>query len=659
MARGKDRVKAWRKSAPPPPPVPGTRSEPKRELAHTNPAGKPGRQSRWFAASAHKLIPGLLIAAPLAVYHSSFTGPFIWDDLDSISGNPYIRALWPLTNVMSWPRNSTVAARPVAAFSLAINYALGGLEVWGYHAFNLTVHVLAGLLLFGIVRRTLGSPRFGEAHQRRAPWLAMVVALIWLVHPLNTEGVTYVIQRTELLFGLFLLLTLYCVIRGSSSSQPGPWYLASVAACALGMGSKEVMVGAPLIVVLYDGWFLSGSFREGFRRRWGLYVGLAGTWLILAGLGATAVHSASAGFHLSVTPWQYARTQFGVIVHYLRLALWPHPLALDYYDWPVANTVSTIVPPAVVVLTLVAATVWAARHQPGLAFLGAWFFIVLAPTSSILPLVGEFAAERRMYVPLAAVITLIVIGGDAGLRYLLGRSEAGDILRRGLTAGVVVAVAATLGYVTMRRNEDYRSVLSVWSDAVAKRPDNARAQNNLGTAFNLLGRVAEARGHYSEAVRIKPNYYDARTNLAFLLTRQGELDEAIAHLSEAVKIRPSSASAHKQLGVALARKGRFEEAIAHYSEALRVMPGDAELYSNLARALHREGRLEDAIAYYDESLQIRPNHAWTHYNLGEALVQAGRFDEAARHFESAMRLEPNHSGARRALADLRSGITTR
>jgi len=376
-------------------------------------------------------------------------------------------------------------------------------------------------------------------------------------------------------------------------------------------------------------------------------------------LVAMVPHSESgAGFGFqSLTPWGYARTEFGVIVHYLRLAFWPYPLVFDYYDWPVAKTVSAVVPPAVAVLTLLGATLWAARYQPRLGFLGAWFFIPLGPTSSVLPLFGEVAAERRMYVPLLAVVALIVIVGDAGLRYLLRRLKSGETLRRCLEAGIVVAVAATLGSITLRRNEDYRSVLSIWSDAVAKRPNNARGHNNLGTAFHLLGQLPEARFHYSEAVRIKPNYSDARTNLGVVLTKQGQLDEAIAHFSEAIRIRPNNGNVHRQLAVALARKGQFKDAIAHYSEALRLMPGDAELYSNFARALHREGRLEDAVAYYSRALRLRPNHAWTQYNLGEALVQLGRPEEAARHFESALQLEPQHPGARRALADLRNGIT--
>ena len=655
MARRKHWAKAQRKTTAPPQPRP----EPTTEVASERPAGAPKAQSNSFAENARKFIPALLIAATVAVYVNSFTGPFVFDDDNSITNNPYIRKLWPLTDAMSWPKRSTVGGRPVVALSLAVNYALGGFDVRGYHVFNLACHILAGLVLFGVVRRTLESPPLREGYARRAPWLAMAVALIWLVHPLNTESVTYVIQRTEVLFGLFFLLTLYCVIRGASSSHPGRWYIASVAACALGMGSKEVMVTAPLIVLIYDRWFLSKSFQDAFHRRGGLYAGLASTWLVLATLMATGAHSESGaglGFQ-SLTPWRYARTEFGVIVHYLRLAFWPHPLVFDYYDWPVANTVSATVPPAVAVLMLLGATLWAVRYQPRLAFLGAWFFIPLGPTSSVLPLFGEVAAERRMYVPLAAVIALIVIVGDAGLRYLLRPLTSGETLRRCLEAGVVVAVAASLGYVTLRRNEDYRSVLSIWSDAVAKRPDNARGHNNLAAELHRLGRLPEARFHYSEAARIRPNFAEAYNNLGALLLQQGQLDEAIAHLSEAIRLHQNYANAHRHLAVALARKGQFKEAIEHYSEALRIRPGDADLYSNFARALHREGRLEDAVAQYSRALRMRPNHAWTHYYLGEALVQLGRFEEAAPHFESVLRLEPDHPRARRALAGLRGGVS--
>ena len=658
MAKHKRWTKAKSKRRPDASPPAGSAPAPRAEAVSRYPAEDPKAAFGSSWVNAKLLAPWLLIAAALAAYHNSFTGPFIFDDYNSITNNPYIRKLWPLADALSWPKLSTVAGRPVVALSLAINYAFGQFNVWGYHAFNLAIHILAGLVLFGVVRRTLMTERLGGRHSRQAPWLALAVALIWLVHPLLTESVSYVIQRTELLMGLFMLLTLYCVIRGASSSHRASWYAAGVVACALGMASKEVMVVAPLIVLLYDRAFLSKSFSDAFRRRWGLYVGLAGTWLIVERLLATGAHSEV--FVTSLTPWEYASTEAGVIVHYLRLSVWAHPLVLDYDDWPVARTAAEVLPAAAVVLALLGATLWAARRQPWLGFLGAWFFLILAPTSSVLPLAAEVAAERRMYLPLAAVVVLLVVAGHVALGWVFCHLRSGDTLRGYAEACLVIALVGTLGYVTMGRNEDYRTLVSIWSDVVAKRPNNARAHNNLGTAFHLVGQLEPARIHYAEAVRIKPKDAPAQTNLGVVLVKQGKLEEGLAHFSEALAAPADPAkhaNARKQLGWALARNGRLEEAIASYEEALRLTPNDADMHTSLADALRRRGRLEEAAAYYSQSLRLRPNQAGTHFSLGQTLALQGKIEDAARHFEAAVRLEPNHARARSALADLRSGIT--
>ena len=328
-------------------------------------AGRQGRRERRRAARRTGSAPpqgpppavGLqtflpllvLVSAGLLAFHNSLQGPFVFDDLQSIPANPSIRGLW--TALSPTPYRS-VQGRPTANLSLAVNYALSGLQVWDYHAFNMAIHIAASIAMFGVVRRTLLRPSLRDRYGADAPWLAMAVALIWAVHPLQAESVTYIVQRTELLMGLFLLGTLYCLIRGLESSHRRAWYAAAVVCCALGMGSKEVMVSAPLIVVLYDRVFLSSSFREMFRQRWGLYVGLAGTWLILAALVATTPHRRTGFAFADLTPLDYARTQAGVIVHYLKLAFWPHPLVADHDDWPVVRTTRAALPAGAVVATL-------------------------------------------------------------------------------------------------------------------------------------------------------------------------------------------------------------------------------------------------------------------------------------------------------------------
>ena len=178
---------------------------------------------------AQRFVPVLVIAAGVWAYHNSLRGAFIFDDPTSISGNPHIRHLWPIRDAMSAPPATTVSGRPVVCLTLALNYAVGGWNVWGYHALNLMVHLLSALVLFGILRRTFEGPTLRDRFGGAAVWLAAAIALLWEVHPLQTESVTYIVQRTELLMGLFLLLTLYCALRCSQSPTPavGVWPLSS------------------------------------------------------------------------------------------------------------------------------------------------------------------------------------------------------------------------------------------------------------------------------------------------------------------------------------------------------------------------------------------------------------------------------------------------
>ena len=394
-----------------------------------------------------------------------------------------------------------------------------------------------------------------------APWLAMAVAVIWLVHPLQTESVTYIIQRAESLMGLFFLLTLYCGVRACHSPHPYRWGSAAVVACALGMGTKEVMVSAPILMLLYDRAFISGSFKDAFRQRGGLYAGLAATWLVLAVSLATSRVEEQTVLVAALDPWRYAWTQCEVIVHYLRLSVWPYPLVFDY-AWQLSGSMSSILPSAAIVLALLAGTLLALIRQQWAGFWGAWFFLILAPTSSVMP-IADVAFEHRMYLSLAAVVTVVVIAGHDLVAYCGRRVRAPENARGWLEAGLVGAVIVALGLTTVRRNDDYRNAVAMWSDTVAKRPDNPRAHNNLGVALRKQGRTGEAMAQYAEAVRLKPDYVDARNNLGSVLVAAGRNEEAIAEFAEAVRVRPVFADAHSNLGSALMRAGRNEEGIAH------------------------------------------------------------------------------------------------
>jgi len=618
------------------------------------PSDRQGRSEdeRWrtFAAAGAIAVVGALI------YSNSLSGPFIFDDTNAIVHNPNVRQLWPIWRAGWAPRDTTVAGRPTISLSLALNYALGGLDVTGYHLLNLGVHLAAAVALFGVLRRTLLSERLRATFGPAATSLSAAAAMIWLAHPLQTESVTYVIQRAESIMGMFFLLTLYCAIRGFASAHPWRWHGAAIAFCALGMGSKEVMVVAPVIVLLYDRTFVSGSFRRSLRCRWGLYAGLAGTWGILAALVASGPRTLSAGFGLgSLSPWAYGRSQFGVILHYLALSLWPARLCLDYYDWPSADSVGRVLPQAIVVLSLLALSVWGGFRRRAWGFVGLWFFLLLAPSSSIVP-IRDLAAEHRMYLPLAALVVPVVAGAFLAGRYARRKLGLRPGLGRSLGLAAAGAAVACLGYLTYLRNAHYRSEVSIWKDTVAKRRSNPRARYNLGTALSRQGRLDEAIGHFLEAVRIKPDYGLAHNNLGNALAARARYVEAIRHYRLAIRFKPGRALIHCNLAGALMRNGQTDEAIREYSEAIRIQPDYAKAHNGLGVALAATGRLPEAIAHYRLAIRHEPGFAGAYYNLGAAYANQGEIGKAAEQFAKALRIRPDFAHARDALARCRAAL---
>ena len=581
----------------------------------------PGRWT-WLLLSAM-----VLVLAILAAYGSSFSGQFVFDDREAIVANIKVHHLWPIGEVLFGQAGQTLAGRPVVALTVAANYALGGLEVWGYHVFNLMVHMVCALLISAIVRRALRSAGWSDG---AAVMVACVSAVLWAVHPLGTSAVTYVIQRAESLMAMFYLLTLYCAIRSFGSPRWRWWSAAAVAGCVFGMGSKEAMATAPVMVLLYDVVFVAGTLRESWRRHWGLYAGLAVTWLVLVALMWSGPRSDTTGWGLrQMRPWEYGATQFGVIAHYLRLVFWPSPLVLDY-GWPVSRTVGEIVPPAAMIVTLAGLTAWALFSPPRRStvekataessagavsgpnrrrmwgFLGAWFFVILSPTSSIVPIIDP-AFEHRMYLPLAAVIAGAVTGAIVVAKRLArhlrhmpsdekklfiskplraGPSNEKPLSKYLLAAGLVLATATatTLGWQTMRRNRDYQDVAEMWRDVTTKRPQNARGHCNFGMALREAGRTEEAMAEYRQSLRWNPDYAAAHYNLANALVSAGRAGEAIPHYQAVIRVETSAnklADAYCNLGVALARTGQPDQAIGCFLEAIKRNPAHPDAHRNL------------------------------------------------------------------------------
>ncbi len=565
-----------------------------------------GRSRRGF------LLGLMLVAAGIAAFHNSFQGRFVLDDHEAITRNDLLSHPWPPPLALWNPPQSPLTNRPLVTLTLLLNHRLGGLDPWGYHLVNLGLHIASALTLFGVVRRTLCTaalaPRFGASSTP----LGAAVALLWMVHPIQAETVTYVIQRTELLAGLCLLQTLYCSIRGFDSASAAAWTAGAVIWCFLGVAGKEVMATAPVLVLLYDRTFLAGGFRQAIARRPKLYAWLAGSWVPLAAMMALGPLPETIGFGRGISAMDYLRTQAGVIVHYLRLCVWPRPLLISQFEWPVARTYGQILPAGLLVVGLLTASAIALSKRPVLGFLGVWFFAILSPTSSFVPMAAEIVAVRRMYLPLAAVACLVVVGGHLVLLRIPvdGGRSAGRI-----GAALTIAVAAALTLLTIDRNRDYADPAGLWLDVLEVYPHDGRAWHNLGL------------------VRIE----------------KGDLEGALQAHQKGLELDPADADGHLSVGHCLVRLRRHEEAIESYRKNLR-MGNNARARACLAHAQLMIGRLAEAEASALEALRLDPASTFARLEYAGILAARGRTSEAVAQYREVLRLSPSAPTALNNLA---------
>lgn len=599
----------------------------------------------------------VIAAATLLAYANSLGGEYVFDDVASLANNPTLRD-WRL--ILSPPGGGiTVTGRPILNASFAFSHALGQGAPWGHHVVNLLIHAAAGLTLFGLVRRTLELPLLATRWGRSSVWIAFFTAALWSVHPLQTESVTYAVQRAESLMGLFVLLTFYCYVRGCTAApspsgpikkprQPAPgqavtvsaniWFSLAVVSCLLGVGTKEVTVVVPVLIWFYDRAFVSGSFLVAWRARRVVLGALFATWIPLAifVLGSGGNRGGTSGFDVGVTALGYWLTQFEAIVRYLGLSLWPHPLVFDYGTFWETSWIA-VLPFAVPVLLLAGATLWALWRRPQAGFLGAWFFSVLAPTS-LIPGTLQMIVEHRMYLPLAAVLVALVLVAQRWLSHVA------------IWLGAAALIAC--GALTVARNSDYRSALGLWSDTLAKRPENPAALNGVG--MGLLGSrgPAEALPYFEKAADRGPRHAEYRANYAGALAALGRIDEAIAHYERSIQLEPRYSESHSNLGLILSERGQFPDALAHGETAVRLNPASASAQSNLGVTLLRAQRPADATPHLEAAIRLDPRSAEAHNSLGVALIQLGRAPEAAAHFETALRIKPNYQQARENLARL-------
>lgn len=586
----------------------------------------------------------LLTAAGMLAYENSFQGVFVFDDFDCIVNNPGIRRLpfqWASTESVT---PGGLERRAVGGLTFALNYAAHGLDVWGYHLVNLVIHIAAGLFLMGLIRRTLLLDRFSTDVHEAASTLAFAAALLWLIHPLQTESVTYIVQRLESLMGLFFLASLYFLSRAGSPSTDGcliplrrrtDQFLALALGC-LCIATKEVGLMLPFVALLYDRCFLSDSWRETFRNRGVLHGFLLAAMAcqIAFGMERVPIYLDRPDAGERATSWEYLRSQPGVLLHYLALAFRPVDLCLDYL-WPIAHDRFEIYGKGAIICAVVLTGIVLLQRRPTAGFLIVSYFLVLAPSSTVVPL--HLAFEHRMYVSLACISVGVVVGTYLLLARLSSRLRLTSTFAKTGTLGVALCLTLPLVAATRARNETYHNRIHMWQDVVRVSPHNVRGYMNLAGDLADAGHYPEAEDHYRRAIRLKPTFDLAYYNFGvFVHHRQQSPRRAIYFLQRAVDLKPQRADYRFALASAYEDLEDHERAEAEYLNACRLNPRYSDAYHNLGRILRLSHRYADAIRNLERAIELSPERWQSWREIAKCHASCDRSQQAVTCFETAL-----------------------
>jgi Flp pilus assembly protein TadD len=596
--------------------------------------------------------PCILILVVLGIisYSNTLDVPFYLDDIPNIVDNSMIRDVSSIPSMFLHIKGH-LASRPATLASFALNYALCGLDTTLYHVVNISLHVLNGILLYILVTMTARMIADEGSDIRLS---ALFSAAIFVVHPIQTETVTYIVSRSMLLVTTFYLTGIILFAKAASRTRGeggrGVYVLALFLAAFMGVSSREDFATFPVMLILYDYFFISGrKWRGVLHNRWLHLPGVISLGY-LAFLVASYEYIGAGRAVESITPLNYLVTQSRVLWTYIRLLALPVNQNLDY-NYPIAKTLfepSTLLS-FIGYIMLWCTALYFIRRKPVPSFLVFWFLICLIPSSSVVPLV-DMIFEHRLY--------LSSVGAFTALSLAVVSCKEGRLKSVLIPAAALSVITLTL--FTLTRNTLWRDEVGFWEDVSKKSPEKARPHNSLGVLYEEGGRYDDAIVEYRNALGIDPFYSNSRVNLGILFMNRGHYEEAVKEFEAAVRTSEHlnkddtviSPKAHYNIGVVHFRLGRYDEAEEEFLEVLRRIPAHAEARNNLGVLYERMGSHEDALREYLEALKLRPGFSNAHFNLGVLYEKLGRYDMAENAYLSALRLDPGYAEAHNNLGAL-------
>lgn len=562
------------------------------------------------------LLFGIILTLVLVSSLPGLRAPFIFDDGLGIVENPSVFSLSPSRLLFGSPVDSTPYGRPIVVTSLSLNRLVTGASPFGFRLFNVVLHAANAMVLFLLLESLLAHQRWSRPHRYA---MAAIVAGTWAVHPLTTNVSLYIVQRAEGLFAFCYLLVLYFAaqhlaqdrtheIAGAEEApEPIPatpvnWKGCAVVACAAGMLCKESMVTAPLAVYLMDAGIYSRSLRKPFQSDFRWYIQLASTWILLAFVMWTWPRSQSVGTGGGFSGFHYLKLQCEIIPGYFAKTFLPLPLHIDYWFYQNTNMQNWIGGAVLLTLALGTAVVLLYRGRL-IGFLAVLFFLILAPTSSFVPVYSMTGAEYRMYMPLACLLAVLLLGFHSLSKLVWSGKPA-----MALTTVVCALLMAYFSTRTFSRAGQLANPRVVWQQVLDSFPDSPRALNELARFDRQDGKIDQAKARHRRAIELYPQHADAYFELGLLEAESGNLEEAQTLLKRSVELWPYNALALSNLAIVYASQKQMEKAESTFSSAIKLAPHLPEPHFNYAIFLLQQSKWNEGAAELQKVLAIAPGH---------------------------------------------------
>ncbi|MCE5249211.1 tetratricopeptide repeat protein [bacterium] len=592
-----------------------------------------------------KLFPYVLILIlGLIVYSNSFNCDFTFDDGNIILNNKAIRHIGNPGAI--WDFYKT---RFVGLYTFALNYHFNGLKVFGYHAVNIAIHIINAFLVMWLALLFFSSPAMrSEPISRHSRLLSLACALVFVSHPIQTQGVTYIVQRLASLATLFYLFSVCCYMKARLSdkrSRSVLFFLLAAASALFGMFTKEIVFTLPFALILFElAAFTKGSLKDFFSHRERYLYFLIPLILLLI---VPALYSFKTGviFHPvgshryqdpELTSTIYLMTQFKVIVRYIGLLAVPvhqnllHDVAASKGFFNPATILGFLFLSSIVVLAI-----WLFPRKRAVSAGILWFFITLSVESSIIPIPSTMF-EHRLYLPMFGFSLFFV-----SIMYYLVWEKFSQ------TAAITVFLAIVLAYsvMTFERNKVWKDRLTLWTDVVRKSPNLARPHYNLGCALLEKKYAENAKNEFFKTLEINPYYTPAYVKLGTMASMSGDYAAAIKYSSDAMLRDPYSVDVYNNLGSAYLLSGRYEEAAGVLQKALVYFPDNVEVHNNLGSAYLFLENYQAAREELKKSLAVDPVNFKALMNLGTVSLMLDDYDETISIFSKALTLHPENINA--------------